>query len=240
MINQEENIKRVKNHIEQFIATSSKSAFVIIDGDRTLIPADSTKYFFTHLNLNYADIKSIFKKHGYCFTAFNEVARYYSKIELGKYDVACEASAKLVNIYPEFLSFIKSVQEQAELILITSGIKQSWQNVINNHSIEFMHLIGGNYFPSDNFIVDKEAKGIIARSIKEANKKVYAFGDTMIDFEMLREAHNPFLVVNEKLNTDFIPNANQIPHLKQISFSEYYHPNIPKANLDLIKKQILE
>lgn len=239
MLSQEENIKRVKADIDGFVASSHKPIYVIIDGDRTLIPTDSTKFFFEHLNLEYTDIKSIFKQHGYSFDAFYNVALYYSKIEAEKYNLACTESASRVNIYPEFLSFIDKIKDKVQLILITSGISKSWQNVINNHSLDFMHLIGGNYFPTDNFVIDKQAKGIIANAIKNANKKVFAFGDTMIDFEMLKAADNSYLVVNEKQNRDFMPFANEISHLKQVSFSNYFHSDIPTTNLKEIEEQIL-
>ena len=156
-----------------------------------------------------------------------------------KYKLACTESASRVNIYPEFLSFIDTIKDKVQLILITSGISQSWLNVINIHSLDFMHLIGGNYFPIDNFVIDKQAKGIIANAIKNANKKVFAFGDTMIDFEMLKAADNAYLVVNEKQNRDFIPFANEISHLKQVSFSDYFHSNIPATDLKKVAEQIL-
>jgi phosphoserine phosphatase len=239
MLSQAENIKRVKVEIDRIVACSHNSIYVIIDGDRTLIPTDSTKFFFEHLNLDYNDIKSIFKQHSYSFDAFYNVALYYSQIEIEKYNLACTKSASRVNIYPEFLSFIDKIKEKVQLILITSGISQSWQNVINNHSLGFMHLIGGNYFPTDNFVIDKQAKGIIANAIKNANKKVFAFGDTMIDFEMLKAADNAYLVVNEKENRDFIPFANEISHLKQVSFSNYFHSDIPTTDLNEVAEQIL-
>jgi phosphoserine phosphatase len=238
MLSKEENIKRVKADIDRLVASSHKPIYVIIDGDRTLIPTDSTKFFFEYLNLDYTDIKNIFKQ-GYSFDAFYNVALYYSKIEIEKYNLACTESASRVKIYPEFLSFIYTIKEKVQLVLITSGISQSWQNVINNHSLDFMHLIGGNYFPTDYFVIDKQAKGIIATAIKNANKMVFAFGDTMIDFEMLKAADNAYLVVNEKQNRDFIPFANEIPHLKQVSFSNYFHSDIPTTNLKEVAEQIL-
>lgn len=240
MLSQEENIKRVKADIDSFLACNNKKIYVIIDGDRTLIPNDSTKFFFEHLNLEYTDLKNIFGQHGYSFDAFYNVALYYSKIEKEKYDLACTQSASCVNIYPEFLSFINAIKDKVQLILITSGITKSWQNVISNHSLDFMHLIGGNYFPTDNFVIDKQAKGIIANAIKNANKAVYAFGDTMIDFEMLKAADNSYLVVNEKQNSDFIPFVNEIAHLKQVSFSNYFHSDIPATNLKEVAQQILD
>ena len=118
MLSEKENIKRVKANIDRFVAASNKSIYVIIDGDRTLIPIDSTKFFFDHLNLEYTDIKNIFKQHGYSFDAFYNAALYYSKIETEQYKLACTESASRVNIYPEFLSFIDTIKDKVQLILI--------------------------------------------------------------------------------------------------------------------------
>ncbi|WMX17171.1 HAD family hydrolase [Aureispira sp. CCB-E] len=233
MLNEQENISRVEACINEILAQSDKSIFLIIDGDRTLISTDSTKYFFKHLELEFIEIKSIFQKYDYTFEAFYHVALFYSRIDEKRYKEACIASAKAVNIYSDFLKFIKAVKDKTELILITSGIAQSWQNVIDNHSLDFMHLIGGNYFPKEKFVVDKNAKGIIANKLKLAGKKVFAFGDTLIDFDMLQNAHHSYLIVNEKMNKDIIPHSHEIAHLKQISFSSDSHQNLPLT--DLIK-----
>lgn len=238
MLDEQENISRVQACINEILVKSDKSIFLIIDGDRTLIPTDSTKYFFKFLELEFLEIKSIFQKYDYTFEAFYNVALFYSRIDKDKYIEACTASANAVSIYSDFISFIELVKDKAELILITSGIAQSWQNVIKNHSLDFMHLIGGNYFPNEKFVVDKNAKGIIANKIKLAGKRVFAFGDTLIDFDMLQNAHHSYLVVNEKMNKDFIPHSHQIAHLEQISFNDERHPNLPLTNLSKVSALI--
>ena len=239
MITEEENIKLVTNYVKRMIRSGNKATYVIIDGDRTLIPNDSTKYFFEYLQLDYMDIKNIFKKYGYTFDAFQKVADYYSRIEKGVFLNACLESAKQVEIYPEFISFTKELKNEVGFILVTSGITQSWQNVLKKYSMNFMKVVGGKFHTADGLVIDKKAKGIIAQTLVQANKNVFAFGDSMIDFEMLCEANAAFLVVNEKLNKDFIPYAREIPHLRQVSFSGFFHPDIPLRNLMEIKSQIL-
>lgn len=239
MFNQEENIRQVQSRINQLIANCDKSVFVIIDGDRTLIPTDSTLFFFDHLKKDFTDLENIFHKSGYSFESFYNAALYYSQIDRELYLEACKVSATCVDIYPEFLSFINSLQDRAELIVVTSGIRQSWKNVLKNHSLEFMHLIGGNYFPDDNFVIDKNAKGLIAEMLIASHKEVFAFGDTMIDFEMLKKATHSFLVVNEKQNDDFTEFFVEIPHLQQISFSDFAHSNLTLTNLVTVANNIL-
>lgn len=239
MLNQEENIRKVKSRLNQLLENSDKSTFVIIDGDRTLIPTDSTLFFFDHLKKDFTDLENIFHKSGYSFESFHNAALYYSQIEREQYFEACNVSATSVDIYPEFLSFINLLNGKAELILVTSGITQSWKNVLKNHSLEFMHLLGGNYFPDDDFVIDKNAKGIIAETLTASQKEVFAFGDTMIDFEMLKKANHSFLVVNEKQNDDFTEFFVEIPHLQQISFSNFTHSSLPLTNLVSIANKIL-
>lgn len=240
MLSEKENIHRVKKVINDLMATSEKSIYVIIDGDRTIIPTDSTKFFFEYLNLDFNHIKSIFKQHGYSYAAFYNVAKYYSKIEKKKYKLACAESAKYVEIYPEFLSFMDAVKSEAQLILVTSGIAENWKNIIHRYSLDYMHIIGGSYFPEDNFIVDMNAKGIITKALRNANKNIFAFGDSMIDYEMLNHANFSYLVVNERQNKDLIPLARKIAHLQQISFSSYLHPDIPVSYLKKVQKQIFD
>jgi hypothetical protein len=238
MLNETRNIANISCVIEQIIAQSKSSVYLIIDGDRTLIPSDSTKFFFEYLNLDFIDLKNIFQMSGYTFEAFYKAALFYSNIEKEKYDAACVFASKSVEIYSDFLSFIHSLKDIAEVILITAGIKQIWQNIIHSNEIDFIHIIGGNYFPEDLYVVDKNAKGIIAKALTESGKTVFAFGDTLVDYDMLRYANHSYLVVNEKMNKDIAPFANEIPHLKQISFSGELHANLDQAELSEIYKLI--
>lgn len=231
MLSESANIALIQNEIKNVIAKSNKDVFVVIDGDRTLIPVDSTKHFFKYLDLKFYKIKSTFQKHGYSFKAFYNVAMFYSLIEKEKYIDACSFTAKSVNIYPDFLSFIESIKSLSDIIVVTSGIKLNWQNILKNHSLDFVGLIGGNYLPDDKFIVDKNAKGIIVDELIKADKKVFTFGDGLIDFDMLKRAHYSYLVVNEKMNKDIKVYTNEIPQLKQISFTESFHPDISLTNL---------
>ena len=235
----QQNIKKVAARVGKIMACSDNSVYVLLDGDRTLIPNDSTRIFLRSLNIDYADIKNIFVRQGYSFDAFYNAATYYSEIETEQYNRACVESATHANIYPEFLSFIDIIKHHVDIIIVTCGISQIWRNVIKKHSLDFVHLIGGNHLLADEFVVDKHAKGVVASAIKKENGKIFAFGDSTVDFDMLKAADNAYLLVNEKQNNDFIPFANQISHLEQISFSGYFHPNIPSTNLEKIKEKIL-
>lgn len=240
MLTEKENIQKIKENTQSIIQQSSKANYVIIDGDRTLISTDSTKYFFRYLDLDFYNIKSIFKKHGYSFEGFRDVALFYSKIQMDSYHKACDYSAKSVIPYPEFISFIKESRQYAEVILITSGLARIWKNFLENQNLDSIHLLGGNFFPEDEYVVDKNAKGIAIDELRKYGKNSFAFGDSLVDFEMLKKADHPFLVVNEKLNRDILPLRDEIPLLQQISFNGYEHNGIPVANLKSISELIAD
>lgn len=240
MLTQQDNISRVEAEIRGIMARQPESTFVLIDGDRTLIPNDSTRNFFAELDLDFNDIKRIFQQHGCAFEAFLNVALFYSNIERMRYEAACAECAKQVQIYPGFLAFIEAIRSRVHVIVVTAGIAQLWREVICNHSLDFVSVIGGNYFPTDRYVIDRQAKGIIVNTLKQSNKSVFAFGDTVVDFEMLQLADSPFMVVNERQNKDLVPVAHKIPGLSQISFSEHLHPNIPTSTLLQVAEEILK
>ncbi len=240
MLTETENHNRIAQLIRKIISKSDKAIVVIIDGDRTFIPTDSTKYFFEYLQKDYGAIKQIFKQHGYAFTGFHEVAKFYSTIENEEYDEACKYGSSRVAVYDAFLDFVDAIKGKAQLILVTAGIAKLWKEVVLRNGLEEMTVIGGNYLPQDSYIVDKIAKGIIASALVDAGKTVFAFGDTSIDYDMLAASHHPYIVVNERQNHDLIPLANQIAGISQITFDFEAHPEIPIVTIPEVIKLINE
>jgi hypothetical protein len=134
---------------------------------------------------------------------------------------------------------IDAVQDVAEIIVVTSGIRHNWINILKNHNIDSINLIGGSNFNFDEYVVDSAAKGIITEQIRASGRIVYAFGDTLIDLDMLIKADFPFLVVNEKMNKDILPFLTQINGIKQLSFKEGIHREISQTTVEKIIEQII-
>ncbi|WP_430409283.1 HAD family hydrolase [Kordia sp.] len=235
----QENTAKLTAYMQKFLTQDEATTYMIIDGDRTLIPVDSTRHFFQLLQLDFNVLKSIFQEHGYSFEAFYKVATFYSTINSQTYQNTCAKSAKSVSIYPEFLTFIDNLPQNVKCIVVTSGLREIWGNILQNHQLDNVSLIGGNYFPKDTFVIDPNAKKLIVNLLKNKGKNVSAFGDSLIDFEMLKEADRSFLIVNEKQNKDIIPFVSEIQQLQQISFTEFEHKNIPKTKLTTILQEIL-
>jgi hypothetical protein len=64
-----ENYNRVKSVVAEILANSNKGIVLLIDGDRTLIPVDSTKAFFQYSGLSFEKLKNIFQMFGYTYEA---------------------------------------------------------------------------------------------------------------------------------------------------------------------------
>lgn len=239
MLTNQTNIERITSRTQSILRDSSKKAYAIIDGDRTLIPTDSTRQFFRSLDLDFRDIKAIFETHEYSFQAFLKTAEFYSALEPDRYETGCISSANAVDIYPEFLNFFEQVKHNVELLVITTGIKRIWELLLQKHSLHDVHLIAGTYLPTDNYVVDKAGKGIVAQTLLLAGKEVFAFGDSLVDLDMLTESHHPHLIVNERQNRDIIPFASNITNLQQISFSDFEHSEIPTTSLTKVADKIL-
>lgn len=235
----QENTANLTAYMQKFLIQDEATTYMIIDGDRTLIPVDSTRHFFQLLQLDFRVLKNIFQEHDYSFEAFDKVATFYSGINYETYQKTCAESAKLVSIYPEFLTFIQKLPKQVKCIVVTSGLREIWQQILQNHQLADVALIGGNYFPKDTFIIDPNAKKLIVSLLKNKGKSVFSFGDSLIDFDMLKEADRSFLVVNEKQNNDIIPFVSEIQQLQQISFTEFEHKHISKTTLAIISQEIL-
>lgn len=239
MLTNRKNIERIISRTQSTLRGSDKKVYVIIDGDRTLIPTDSTQQFFHALDLDFRDLKAIFKTPEYSFQEFLKAAEFYSAIEPKQYEAGCISSANAVNLYPDFLKFFDQVKHNAELIVITAGIKRVWEILLQNHSLHDVHLIAGTYLPTDNYVIDKAGKGVATQTLSLAGKEVFAFGDSLVDLDMLQCAHHPHLIVNERQNKDIIPFTSNIANLQQISFSDFEHSEIPTTNLTKVADKIL-
>lgn len=239
MINRAESLESVRKRAIQITKRSNKKFVVVLDGDRTLIPIDSTRPFFKILQLDFLDIKSIFKQNGYTYKAFLDVATYYNEIPIQEYNFGCKETANQIKIYPAFLTFLERIKEKAELILLTAGVKGVWSEILQNHDLNYINLVGSCLLSEDKCIIDNEAKGVFIKELKSENNKVYAFGDSLVDIEMLRFADYSYLVVNERLNKDIIGHIDELNLESQISFSNYKHPNLKMGELSKISEQLL-
>lgn len=200
---------------------------ILMDGDKTLCPEDTTRILFEKAGWDFEDLKKIYNKHHYTFEGFYAAARFYSRTERKEYERLCTQVAKSIEIYPDFLKFMSNKLSNGKIILISSGIRLIWTKIMEKYGLKDITVIAGSYLLDDNYVVTQENKGQVVSYFKEENKNVIAVGDSLVDYKMLSKANHAVLVVNNRNNMDVLEKIQSKTDLKQISFKNFTHPGIP-------------
>ena len=161
--------------------------------------------------INYDMLVSIFKRcQPYSFKSFLQ-ASLYSKISDPYYEMNAQLAGEAVKIYPKWVSFLQSLPVTTHAVVVTSGISEVWRTALNKNNLlvkddgtPLVSLIAGNRFPHhDNYLVDPAAKGMIVQQLRESRNG--AFGDSVVDVEMLATADRSYIVIDSKLNRSLKP-----------------------------------
>jgi len=241
MISESENWNQLRKVSFEIIERSVSKVVVLIDGDRTLAPTDTTKIFFKNLAIDFQQLKEIFKEFGYSFEAFLNVSKFYTKIPPRQYATGCLETARQVKLSPEILKMISNINDRVEIVVITAGIRLLWHHILLEHGIrDKVTLIGGNHFHFESYLVDKIGKGEVVNFFKRQGYRVVALGDSLVDYDMLMQADAGYLVVNERLNKDIVPFLDGISHISQISFGEYLYSGLRAVSIQEVTDSILD
>lgn len=170
----------------------------LVDGDATLSLKDTTIDFLKSADIDYFELKRIFKKYGYTKQGLYEVSKFYSSIDKRNYNLAVEDAANNAKLYPELLDALKEVSKFSKVILVTSGIKDIWQSIIDKYQLNFQVIAGNRLL--DDYVVDMKLKGEIVTQLKDKGKKVISIGDSLMDKKMLENANEKIIVKNHRDN----------------------------------------
>lgn len=104
-------------------------------------------------------------------------------------------------MYPEFVSLLRLVAEQEHVgaVIVTCGLRRVWDIVLEREGLsQTVKVIGGGRI-TDSFIVTASVKAALVAHLQEAHQMyVWAFGDSLLDLEMLCMADQAIVVVGEK------------------------------------------
>ena len=148
----------------------------IFDGDKTLIPYDSSKRF-----LNFTT--DIFDNNFY--TGY----QFYLQDKLVKPVLNLMDKEKILSSI-EYTD-IKHLLKKENSIIVSSGIKEIWEDVIGKE-------LGIKTFAGK--FISSETKYFIAKFLKNKHYNITAYGDSKNDLYMLNEACRGVLVVGEHLS----------------------------------------
>ena len=188
----------------------SLETVIVLDADRTLAAEDSGALFWElgnksgRLSNQTLDrpLYSLFSSPmGYSYTAFRQAVLLYEEAADDEdFEALCEAVASAVSIHPEIQAFLSLVsqQEHVTALVMTCGLRRVWEMVLARHGLGgAARVIGGGRI-ADGFVVTGGVKAALVRRLRDVHHLfVWAFGDSILDLPMFKEAHEAVVVVGE-------------------------------------------
>ncbi|WMW25672.1 AAA family ATPase [Methanolobus sediminis] len=176
----------------------SNKKYSIFDCDGTLFSGDSLDYLSDSEYMNKKKIRSIFEKNGdYCFKSFFEIAQYYSQVPFEIMQNFIDHASKTITLNPDMFDILRNQEYDRQLIWITSGFPEIWELIAHKYELE-VTIVGGNNLLRSDFIVSNEEKELLVQTLVEQGAEVSAYGDSMVDAGMLKNAQQAFLVMGKK------------------------------------------
>ncbi len=106
-----------------------------------------------------------------------------------------------MTLYPEFVSLLKQVGEcdHVGAVVVTCGLRRVWEKVLKREGLSSTARVIGGGRISDAYVVTGAMKAALVACLKEAHGMyVWAFGDSPLDVDMLRQADQAVVVVGDE------------------------------------------
>ena len=204
------NLSQAMSRLDSFIAASQGQlkTVLVMDADKTLAAEDTGALFWKKVSderpLEYGafPLKTIFSSAlGHSYTAFSQAVLLYEEAANDdEFKALCQDVASAVTMHPEFVSLLQLVAEQKHVgaVVVTSGLRGVWERVLEREGLsEKVKVIGGGRI-ADGIVVTAAVKGALVARLQEAHMRVWAFGDSPLDLDMLRKADHGIIVVGEE------------------------------------------
>lgn len=232
-LDEESNWRLLDGLIRPLVDSVNGRPVVLVDGDRTLCPEDTSRVFLRQAGLDPSLIKQRFQAEGYCFNAF----RYHAEVHL---TLAPDTFARLAAavgaeslIYPGAAEFLRRAQDEAQVFVVSAGIPRIWRAILDREGLGDLPVIGG-IDHGQPYVFGRAEKGRICQQFLAAGSRVIAVGDSDVDAEMMRLAHHCVVVVNHHQNADLIPQLAGHPSVFQVVPQGRAHPDIVELSFETI------
>ncbi|WP_292465186.1 AAA family ATPase [Methanolobus sp.] len=182
----------------------SNKSYSIFDCDGTLFSGDCLDFLTLNDVIDKEKVRSIFeKRRNYCFESFFEIAQYYSKIPSVKMQEFVNRVANSIVLDDTILSTLQEHGRNRNIIWITSGFPDIWEIVADRYNLN-VKVLGGNNLSKSDTIVSNEEKACLVRTFVNLGADVIAFGDSMVDADMLKSAQHAVVVIGKKRREDLL------------------------------------
>ncbi|ERF72193.1 hypothetical protein EPUS_02080 [Endocarpon pusillum Z07020] len=205
------NLSQAENRLEEALVAGQGQleTVLVMDADRTVAAEDTGMLFWERVSNSRRlrdeerTLKTLFSSPlGYSYNAFRQAVLLYEETaEDEEFDALCQDVASAVTMYPEFVSLLHLVAEQDHVraVIVTCGLRRVWDKVLEKEGLsKTVKVIGGGRI-ADGFVVTAAVKAALVTRLRDAHKMhVWAFGDSLLDLDMLGKAHQAIVVVGEE------------------------------------------
>jgi len=182
---------------------------LVMDADRTLAAEDTGALFWKRVCSSRrpggedCPLKTLFSSPlSYSYTAFRQATLLYEETADDQdFDALCEDVASAVTMHPEIVSLLQLVAEKEHVgaVIVSCGLRRVWNKVLEREGLsKTVQVIGGGRI-ADGFIVTTAVKAALVARLRDVHQMyVWAFGDSLLDLEMLSKADQAIVVVGEE------------------------------------------
>ncbi|KAK5263509.1 hypothetical protein LTR96_011093 [Exophiala xenobiotica] len=210
---EKDNLSSAQTKLDHIIEAHDQDlkSILVLDADRTLSPLDAGALFWGKIRQTSGletetetdPLKELFSGPlGYSYDAFFQATLLYAEwADDHTYEVVCTDLAARTTLYPDIASLLRLVKAEnhATAIIITCGLRLFWEKVLEREELfDKIKVIGGGRL-ADNVIVNAAVKAaLVARLQKQHGLHVSAFGDSVLDLDMLCQADQAIVVVGDE------------------------------------------
>lgn len=208
---EESNEECIRKKLDQMVSShlSQVETVMVIDGDRTLTSQDTGTMFWDtaptnrHWKKSGSPLKTLFGSPlGYSYAAFRQATLLYEAVTSDEmYEEVCQQVASATILHPEFLSLLQLAANLPPLgaIIVSCGLRRIWEIVLGKANLQkTVGIIAGGRI-ADRLVITAANKATIVTRLRDHHhKRVWAFGDSPLDLEMLKAADQAIVVVTEE------------------------------------------
>ena len=205
------NLSQAESRLDEALVAGKVQleTVLVMDADRTLAAEDTGALFWERVSSSRrpedeeCPLKTLFSSPlGYSYTAFRQATLLYEETANDQdFDALCQDVASAVTMHPEILSLLQLVAEKEHVraVIVSCGLRHVWDKVLKREGLsKTVEVIGGGRI-ADGFVVTAAVKAALVARLRDVHQKyVWAFGDSLLDLEMLSKADQAIVVVGEE------------------------------------------
>lgn len=201
--------------VDSLNLTDKIETIILTDCDKTLSVEDTTDIACDFQGVDKRIFKKIYKNDMYSNYQAWKANRYITENKVWSKSIF-EDIANRIHFSEGLLSDLKSIQS-CKIYAITAGSCELWQKLIDKIGLE-TEVLSANGNP-----ISKYVKYFVINFIKEKNKFVIAIGDSLLDSNMLQEAHVGYIITQKGYRKNIEQFLRKNKSIRQLKYFDYQY-----------------